>query len=133
MFRLAMDHGCETREHFLNDSAYRRALDNRKEQVQKILSVADVKIGGDREWDITVNNDAFYSRVLRHGSLGLGESYVDGWWDCPALDQLFSRILKAELDRNAPWDWRLALQWVLAAVFNRQDETAGKVRGRKTL
>jgi cyclopropane-fatty-acyl-phospholipid synthase len=57
---------------------------------------------------------------------GLGESYLDGWWDCPALDQLFSRILGAELDRNAPWDWRLALQWVLAAVFNRQTKLRAK-------
>jgi cyclopropane-fatty-acyl-phospholipid synthase len=37
------------------------------------------------QWGITVNNDRFYARVLRHGSPGLGESYVDGWWDCPAL------------------------------------------------
>ncbi len=68
----------------------------------------------------------FYSRVLRHGSLGLGESYVDGWWDCLALDQLFSRILSAQLDRNAPWDWRLALQWVLSAVFNQQTKLRAK-------
>jgi len=129
MFRLAeaaMDHGREARDHFLKESAYRKALANRKEQVEKILSLADVRIGGDREWDITVNDDGFYSRVLRHGSLGLGESYVDGWWDCSALDQLFSRILKAKLDRNAPRDWRLALQWLLAAVFNRQTKLRAK-------
>ena len=121
-----MDHGREARDHFLKESAYRKALANRKEQVEKILSLADVRIGGDREWDITVNDDGFYSRVLRHGSLGLGESYVDGWWDCSALDQLFSRILKAKLDRNAPRDWRLALQWLLAAVFNRQTKLRAK-------
>ena len=115
-----MGHSCKARDHFLSESALPRSLDNRKEQVQKILSLADVRIGGGRQWDITVNNDRFYSRVLRHGSLGLGESYVDGWWDCPALDQLFSRVLSAGLDQNAPRDWRLALQWVLAAVFNRQ-------------
>ena len=121
-----MSHSSEARDRFLSESAFPRSLDNRKEQVQRILSRADVRIDGDREWDITVNNDRFYSRVLRHGSLGLGEAYVDGWWDCPALDQLFSRILGAELGRNAPWDWRLALQWVLAAVFNRQTKWRAK-------
>lgn len=121
-----MSHSSEARDRFLSESAFPRSRDNRKEQVQKILSRADVRIDGDREWDITVNNDRFYSRVLRHGSLGLGESYVDGWWDCPALDQLFSRILGAELGRNAPWDWRLALQWALAAVFNRQTKLRAK-------
>ena len=121
-----MSHSSEARDHFLSESAFPRSLDNRKAQVQKILSPADVRIDGDREWDITVSNDRFYSRVLRHGSLGLGESYVDGWWDCPALDQLFSRILGAELSRNAPWDWRLALRWVLGAVFNRQTKLRAK-------
>lgn len=121
-----MSHSGEARDHFLSESAFPRFLGNRKEQVQKILSLADVRIDGNREWDITVHNDRFYSRVLRHGSLGLGESYVDGWWDCPALDQLFSRILGAELDRNAPRDWRLVLQWVLSAVFNRQTKLRAK-------
>lgn len=121
-----MSHSSEARDHVLSESAFARSLDNRKKQVQKILSRADVRIDGDREWDITVNNHRFYSRVLRHGSLALGESYVDGWWDCPALDQLFSRILGAELDRNTPWDWQLALQWLLAAVFNRQTKLRAK-------
>lgn len=121
-----MSHSSEARNHVLSESAFPRSLDSRKEQVQRILSLADVRIDGDREWDITVNNDRFYTRVLRHGSLGLGESYVDGWWDCPALDQLFARILGAELDRNAPWDWRLALQWMLAVVFNRQTRLRAK-------
>lgn len=97
-----MSHSSASRDRFLSESAFARSPDNRKEQVQRFLAFADVRIDGDREWDITVNNDQFYPRVLRHGSLGLGESYVDGWWDCPALDQLFSRILGAELDRNAP-------------------------------
>lgn len=122
----AMSHSSEARNHVLSESAFPRSLNSCKEQVQRILSLADVRIDGDREWDITVNNDRFYSRVLRHGSLGLGESYVDGWWDCPALDQLFARILGAELDRSAPWDWRLALQWMLAAVFNRQTKLRAK-------
>lgn len=121
-----MIHSCEARDQFPSKSALPRSLDNRKKQVQKILSAADVRIDGDREWDITVNNDRFYSRVLRHGSLGLGESYVDGWWDCPALDQLFSRVLSAELDRNAPWNWRLALHWLQATVFNRQTKLRAK-------
>jgi hypothetical protein len=71
-----MRHSSEARDRFLSESAFPRSLDNRKEQVQKILSLADVRIDGHREWDITVNNDRFYSRVLRHGSLGLGESYL---------------------------------------------------------
>lgn len=108
-----------------------RIRDGRKEQVQEILSLADVKIDGRREWDITVHDHRFYARVLRHGSLGLGESYVDGWWDCAALDQLFSRILSAELDQKASWNWRLMLHWLVAAVLNRQTRLRAKFVARK--
>ena len=43
--------------------------------VTGILARADVRIGGDRPWDLTVHNDRFYARALR-GSLGVGESYI---------------------------------------------------------
>lgn len=46
-----------------------------------------------------------FSRVLAQGSLGLGESYMDGWWDCERLDEFFFRILRARLDRMVgSWD-----------------------------
>ena len=34
---------------------------------------------------ITVNDLRFYARLLRDGSIGLGESYADGWWDADDL------------------------------------------------
>ncbi len=66
--------------------------------IERLLSSVDVEIGGDRPWDPQVHNEDFYPRVLAEGSLGLGESYMDGWWDCRRLDELFNRILRAELD-----------------------------------
>jgi hypothetical protein len=42
----------------------------------------------------------FYERVLTGGSLALGESYMDGWWNCNLLDQFFEKILGAELDKE---------------------------------
>lgn len=67
------------------------------ETFQTILSAADVQVGGSRPWDIVVHNPNFYERVFHKGSLGLGESYMEGWWDCPHLDQLFERSLRAAL------------------------------------
>lgn len=106
--------------------SFQSSGDAGKEQAQKILFLADVKIEGGREWDITVHNDRFYSRVLRQGSLGLGESYVDGWWDCPALDQLFTRILSAKLDEKPAWNLRLLLHWLAGAFLNRQTRRRAK-------
>jgi cyclopropane-fatty-acyl-phospholipid synthase len=34
--------------------------------------------------EVTVHSPRFYRALLR-GSLGLAESYMDGWWDCPDL------------------------------------------------
>jgi cyclopropane-fatty-acyl-phospholipid synthase len=62
------------------------------------LSLADVQIGGNRPWDLQVHNRRLYRRVLAQGSLGLGESYMDGWWDCERLDEFFYRILRTDLE-----------------------------------
>jgi len=64
------------------------------------LASAGIHIGGDKPWDIQVHNEHFYTRVLAQGSLGLGESYMAGWWDCPHLDQFFERVLCAHLDEK---------------------------------
>ncbi|MDP7467228.1 MAG: cyclopropane fatty acyl phospholipid synthase [Candidatus Woesearchaeota archaeon] len=31
------------------------------------------------------------------GTIALGESYMDGWWDCEAIDQFIYRLLKAKV------------------------------------
>ncbi len=72
-----------------------------KYATQQILDLADVKLDGRRSWDIRVRNQKFYQRVLAGGSLALGESYMDGWWNCEALDQLFDRVMSAYLDKQA--------------------------------
>jgi cyclopropane-fatty-acyl-phospholipid synthase len=48
--------------------------------------------------------------VLREGSLGLGEAYMDGWWDCPAPDQFFARLLSLDADRELPGLGGLAMR-----------------------
>lgn len=67
--------------------------------VRGILDKTEVVVNGNAPWDIKVNNPGFYSRVLRQGSLGLGESYMDGWWDSPHIDQFFSLLVK----NSTPW------------------------------
>jgi cyclopropane-fatty-acyl-phospholipid synthase len=66
--------------------------------VKDILALAGIEINGDCPWDIKLKNDNFYRRLLSEGSLGLGESYMDGWWECDDLDEFFCRVLKADLE-----------------------------------
>jgi cyclopropane-fatty-acyl-phospholipid synthase len=68
--------------------------------VENILGQADVRIDGSRAWDIQVVHSDFFDRVAAGTALAIGESYMDGWWRCDALDQLFDRILRAGLDKK---------------------------------
>jgi cyclopropane-fatty-acyl-phospholipid synthase len=65
--------------------------------VSDLLAHADIRVGGSRPWDITVNDSRFYKRAIAGGAIGFGESFMDGWWDAPKLDQTIERILSADL------------------------------------
>ncbi len=91
-------------------------------RIRRLLDQADIQLGGDRSWDIHVHNSAFFGRVLREGSLGFGESYMDGWWDCQQLDQLFDRILSHALDAKAGGRWRYAMLSAVARLVNLQSK-----------
>lgn len=91
-----------------------------KEVLGAILDAADIQVGGGRPWDPEVCDSRFYQRVLTERSLGLGESYMDGWWQVEALDQFFYRLLKAGLDVQGPERIRLAKEWLKARFLNPQ-------------
>ncbi|HQT83137.1 MAG TPA: hypothetical protein PLW99_03245, partial [Candidatus Paceibacterota bacterium] len=67
-----------------------------------LLKKADVEIGGSRPQDITVHDERLFNRVIRFGTMGLGEAYMDGWWDANTLRQYnLSRFLTS-LRLDAP-------------------------------
>lgn len=86
--------------------------------LERLLTTADIKINGDRPWDIQFHDSHVADRVLARGSLGLGESYMDGWWDCQALDEFFHRVLSARLDEKVTLG--LTLQSLRAKILNLQ-------------
>lgn len=101
------------------------ALDGRHagELCRELLATADVTVGGDRPWDIQIHDERFYERALHDGTLGVGESYVDGWWDSPALDQTIDRVMRARLGEVVPERWPLVAHAVWARVVNLQNKT----------
>lgn len=88
--------------------------------LRDLLAEADVRVGGDRPWDLHVHENGFYRRVLGGGVLALGESYMDGWWDCEALDQFVERVLRAGLRDAVGRSARARLFILLALLTNRQ-------------
>ncbi|HLD21626.1 MAG TPA: cyclopropane fatty acyl phospholipid synthase [Patescibacteria group bacterium] len=91
--------------------------------VEGILHHADIHINGARPWDMVIHNEQLYERVLSVGSLGLGEAYMDKWWECEQLDEFFSRILRAQLDKAVKGDVRLLLHIAGAVILNQQRKT----------
>ena len=104
---------------------------NAKNKIQELLLPADIIINGDRSWDIKVRNEKLYSRVLSGGSLGLGESYMDGWWDCDRLDKFFFRVLRNGLDEKIKWNWPLLWRATISRIFNRQSRFRAFIIGEK--
>lgn len=94
-----------------------------RRRAEQLLARADIQINGSRPWDIAVHRDEFYSRVLRNGSLGLGESYMDGWWDSPALDQFFDHVSRARLQRGALPGWGGVRLYVQSWLLNPQKKS----------
>ena len=91
-------------------------LNSSKNTIKKIFSLAGIKINGNNPWDIKVHNENFYKKVLAGGSLALGESYMNKWWDCKELDEFFYHILKARIEKKIKQNSKLFLT-ILSANF----------------
>jgi len=91
-----------------------------EDTAQQLLSLAGIQINGNNPWDIRVHNNKFYQRVLSQSNLGLGESYMDGWWDCEKLDEFFSRVIRAQIQNNIKKNWTLISGVLLARTLNLQ-------------
>ena len=87
---------------------------------EELLSLAGITVNGKNPYDVRVHNRGFYQRVLRAGALGLGESYMDGWWDCPAVDQFIDKILLANLEDKVKGSLKLTWHALKSKLFNLQ-------------
>src|SRR5690606_5323907 len=89
-----------------------------------LLTRAQIGIVGSgaeaQPWDIAIHDERFYDRVLAQGSMGLGESYMDGWWDCAHLDQFIARVHQHDLASSLPIDPGTAIAWLRAHLLNLQ-------------
>ena len=70
------------------------------EILSELIGEAGIVFNGSSPWDIQVHDRATYQKILSAGSLGLGESYVEGLWDTHSLDELFSRLIHFDVDQK---------------------------------
>lgn len=88
--------------------------------IRKWLDSVDVRIDGDRPWDIQVRDTRTFRRALVQGTLGLGEAYMDGWWECERLDQFFDRVLSGNIQPAFDRNLFMLAEFIKAHVVNLQ-------------
>jgi len=95
----------------------------------ELLERADIRIGGNRPWDMRLNAPGVPERIFAQGNLGLGEAYMDGAWEAERLDEFFHRLLSARLDRQVQ-PVRMMLHALRARLVNLQSSRRAWQVGR---
>ena len=102
-----------------------------KEIIEKILEKADVKINGKNPWDIQVLNKNLVNRVIAKGIVGAGEAYMDGWWECRAIDEMICKLRNSNLYDFVKKDPKLIFSLIGAKLFNLQGKNRAFNVGKK--
>ncbi|HET6724936.1 MAG TPA: cyclopropane fatty acyl phospholipid synthase [Gammaproteobacteria bacterium] len=100
-----------------------------RSRAAELLQSADIEIDGSRPWDIRVHDPRLYARAFAEGSIGVGEAYMDGWWDCTRLDEFFARLFAARIDDKVV-TWKDGLRSAQARLFNLQSRSRSFEIGR---
>lgn len=98
-----------------------------KEFITDFLMESGIEINGKNPWDIVVGNEKFYDRVLAQGNMGLGESYMDGWWNSPNIDQFIYRLLRNGAHEKIKPSINTTLHYFKAKFFNFQNKSRASI------
>ena len=93
------------------------------EWLEQVCGECGVTVNGARPEDPQIYNPGLARRVFTEGSTGLGEAFMDGWWDCEALDELATRALCANIDQKIENKARLLFEIAKVRIFNFQKKS----------
>ena len=68
-----------------------------KRYLEQILNEYGISINGNKPYDIQVHDPRLYKMLFINQSVGAGEGYMKGMWDCERLDELFFRICRHQV------------------------------------
>jgi len=89
------------------------------QQLQVVLAKQDIKIDGNRPWDIQIFDKRYFEFALSKGTLGLGEAYIQGIWDCKNLDKLTYLFLSNQFNKQF-YNIQLTFYMLWGRLFNHQ-------------
>ncbi len=99
---------------------------NEEKIVKNLFEKAGIQINGSLASDIKVKDKKFYTEFLKNGSLGLGESYMAGYWECDSLEEFFYKIFSANLSEYAQNNIKFISNVFYAKLFNLQNKSRSK-------
>ena len=91
-----------------------------EEWIKQLLKDTGIVINGNNPWDPQIKDSRFFNRIAADGSLGLGESYMEGWWECKNLDQFIYKLWLAKVDEKVEFSLPVVLNVLFAKMFNLQ-------------
>jgi len=102
-----------------------------RDKVESLLERAGIVLNGNQPWDMQVLDSRAYPRILSQGSLGLGEAYMNGWWECDQLDEFIHRALRANLEAQLRVSWHEAWQLLRGLLANLQSQARAFMVGEQ--
>ncbi|WP_304525378.1 cyclopropane fatty acyl phospholipid synthase [Halomonas sp. I5-271120] len=97
--------------------------------VQQLLEGSGVALNGSAPWDMQVLHPDIFSRMLHQGTLGLGEAYMEGWWECDRIDEMIHRMLRHGLGERAHTPTERMLYRLQNGLFNLQSKARAYIVG----
>jgi hypothetical protein len=114
---------------FVNDDA----SNSKDKHKSSDACLANTKVSSVRDSTISVriHNKLFYVRLANQASLGMGETYMDHYWDCDQMTELSRRVFKHKLYLKYLNPWNRLLNHLELQYFNLQSKARAWEVGKK--
>lgn len=102
-----------------------------RQTIEHLLEGSGVTLNGDQPWDIRVRHPDLFARVVRQGSIGFGEAYMDGWWDCDRIDEMIHRVLLHGIGGAAHTTSERVIYKLQSSFMNLQSKARAYIVGKE--
>ena len=92
----------------------------------RLLDAAGIPINSSEPWSIHVKDERLWDRAVAEQQLGLGEAYMDGWWDCERVDMFLTKVLDYDIQKQLRITPKLAVTAAKSWALNRQTKSKAK-------
>ncbi len=107
------------------------SVDRDEALIRELLRLAGVELNGTGPGDLQVHDKRLYGRVASEAELGLGESYMAGWWDAERVDELIFKVLRANLQDKVKRNLGIVLRLAAFRLTNMQKKSRAFIIGER--